>query len=127
MPGRRNVKIQTGKQFYEKFPAVATKLILRAAMHDFWLFAAYTAVCIIVSLIVYFYLQRRKPKQDKKLSEHIAFTNVDFGTRIFYPFVNPKGVMNLRLLSAEKDAGIPWLDVSKMRYILLFPTDAASC
>ena len=84
------------------------------AMHDNWLVAAYTAVCVIITLMVYFYRQYWKPKQDKKLSELIAFKNVNFRTRIFYPFVNPKGVMNLRPLSAEMDAGMPWLDVSKI-------------
>ena len=80
-------------------------------MNDISLVATYTAVCVIGALFVHFYRRHRKPKQDEKLSEHIAFANVEFSTRIFYPFVNPKGVMNLRPLRAEMNAGISWLDV----------------
>ena len=70
-----------------------------------------TAVCVIGVLIVYFYRQIQKPRRDDKSKKHIAFENIDFRTRMFYPFVNPKGVMNLRSLRAEMDLGLPWIDV----------------
>ena len=79
-------------------------------MYDLWL-PVTTAVCVIGALIAHFYCQNRKLQRDFNSAKVIASTHIDFRTRMFYPFVNPKGVMNLRSLRAEIDAGISWLDV----------------
>ena len=79
-------------------------------MYDIWLVAT-TAACVIGALIVHFCRQYRKLRREENSAKLIEFQHVDCRTRIFYPFVNPKGVMNLRSLRAEMDSGINWLDV----------------